>query len=161
VSCIRVNTEWNAVINRTRILKRRLFFEPYFPSASELHVLPFLQNRYLLNPLLDWDFPGWFEDNQDLDYGLTEKSHHAEVAMQRFTSMPWNAHPAVWRRKDVSWRRMQITQPSVQAVEVQEDGAMSDGFRTSRMGRVPFPKRATLTMGQLDDLVEKRALHNL
>ena len=155
VACNRVNNKWRDVINTTPPMKRHLFFEPYQPSASELLVVLGCKNRYLLNPLLDWGFSSWFKDQEDKGTGADSD----QSSLLHFTTLPWEGSLAAWKRKDASWRRMQITQPPVQELGVREECMEYGGRTVFRVGFLSFPLGAPLTMGRLYDSVRKETLH--
>jgi hypothetical protein len=126
-SCIRVCRCWHELITTSSTLQKHLYFLPH-----EIHHLT-------INPLLDWGFPGWFSKRHWIDPEDWEEAYaHCEQpptaphdhdervydlstdarALNKFFVLPWNTRETSWRYENASWRKMQISQPPVRALDI-------------------------------------------
>ncbi|KAF7330910.1 putative MFS transporter [Mycena venus] len=113
-----VSKAWQAT-TLTPVLQRALFFQPD-PSPTEP----------VRNPLLAEMFPPFFTlEGQNPDRWPGTAS--------ALMSMPWAKASDAFRRKDASWRRMLVVQPTVRVLRITE---------TSRGLRGIFERRAVLKL---------------
>jgi hypothetical protein len=116
VACQRVSRSWKVTIGHSHLLQQWLFFRP----ARMLQACDHYDDGrclFLINPLLQWGFPGWFECKYTL--GSDGGSHRVPVTTEgRFNAMLWTTNSDAWRRKEASWRRMEVTQPPTRRLEV-------------------------------------------
>ncbi|KAK7048457.1 putative MFS transporter [Favolaschia claudopus] len=112
---------------RSPTLQRALFFEPD-PSAST--------SARIQNPLLAQLFPLFFSHGT--------KYHGTDSIMD----MPWAQAPDAFRRRDASWRRMLVAQPTLRALGVHYSTSGMIGM-SERQGVI---NDLSLSMGTLYDL---------
>jgi hypothetical protein len=168
-SCIRVCTRWHKLITTSSALQKHLYFLP-----PETH-------HFTINPLLDWGFPGWFSKRHWIDPGEWGKAYaHCEQpptaphdddervynlstdarALNKFLVLPWNTKETAWRYNNASWRKMQISQPPVRALDIVHIDDMDwNGYIRAQL-ESPIPHGGitqepdSLLMGDLYDYVE-------
>lgn len=187
-SCIRVSRTWNEMVRTSRLLQQYLYFLPSSPTTIEFQLDKIAMctkcnhtytATYVLNPLPAQGFPHWFICS---DVSRTEGQwneafkhmddppifHHsgpwdcmdiAEKVLDEFKMLPWNANPDAWRRKEASWRRMEVTQPPIRALQIEDVVQSNINANRIRRGRLSFPSNDSFRMGDVYDWVEKRALH--
>jgi hypothetical protein len=124
------------------------------------------ETTHLINPLLDWGFTDWVGDTENNVYGVYEEAFgptedppvffnpimlQADKLLNYWKWLPWNVRPDVWRRKDASWRRMEVTQPPVQTLRLEDIGGERDDFGDAyiREAEMSFKSGSTLKMGAL------------
>ncbi|KAF2477462.1 uncharacterized protein BDR25DRAFT_390079 [Lindgomyces ingoldianus] len=171
ISCLRVSREWNDAISNSLILQQRLFFKPCdYPDPSKVDWDPGVPNSlfyspnepgytdYTLNPFLIRAFPRWF-------YAPDDMAQHCrgdnEISGRDFVNLPWNKNPEVWRRKNASWRRMEIAQPPCFWISVQAykpDFRILDGVEILRDEEGQLSKGRGFTVGEMYDYLERVAM---
>ncbi|KAH7394522.1 hypothetical protein BKA66DRAFT_456601 [Pyrenochaeta sp. MPI-SDFR-AT-0127] len=123
ISVLRVSRLWYSLVSESPSLQRHLYFQPIIsPQSVSINATP------VLNPLLSWAFPNWFDGTrypQRLDKNTGERFNptgsisffDAPIA-EAYFALPWARNANAWSHREASWRRMEITHPSVRVLHV-------------------------------------------
>jgi hypothetical protein len=156
VACQRVNRSWKATIDHSHLLQQWLFFRP----TRMLQAYDYYDDGRcpcLVNPLLQFAFPGW------LDIGIKKEL----TTEERFHPLLCRRNPDAWRRKEASWRRMEVTQPPTRRLNVELKLPLHDSYLIymNHGDPITFPQGdgsgSGLLMGSLYDYIVEMALRRV